>query len=124
MSPNTVLVVTSQHYADGDTVELLVQTVGDDVIVSDGGEVLARLDSVGVNVDSRSRVGTSWKRLLAAHALEDDRGQLVRRASVEHIADLVQDMADAVAKPQWLEAACASATSLSVPGAPDDLPRG
>jgi hypothetical protein len=92
-----VLLVTSHHYADGDTVELIVQTVGDEVIVSDGGEVLARLDSVGVNVDSRSRVGTSWKRLMAAHALEDDRGQLVRRASVEHTADLVREMADAVA---------------------------
>jgi hypothetical protein len=34
---------------------------------------------------------------MAAHALEDDRGQLVRRASVEHTADLVQEMADAVA---------------------------
>ncbi|MGH3827924.1 MAG: hypothetical protein ACRDQX_12245, partial [Pseudonocardiaceae bacterium] len=42
--------------------------------------------------------GMSWKRLIAAHALdEDDRGQLVRRASVEHAADLVQEMADAVA---------------------------
>ncbi|MCA1677340.1 MAG: DUF1828 domain-containing protein [Actinobacteria bacterium] len=97
LSSDTVLLVTSHHYADGDTVELMVQTVGDEVIVSDGGEVLARLDSVGVNVDLRSRVGKSWKRLMAAHTLEDDRGQLVRRASVEHAADLVQEMADAVA---------------------------
>ncbi len=97
VSADTVLLVTSHHYADGDTVELIVQTVGDEVIVSDGGEVLARLDSVGVNLDSRSRVGTSWKRLMAAHALEDDHGQLVRRASVEHAADLVREMADAVA---------------------------
>lgn len=98
MSSDTVLLVTSHHYADGDTVELIVQTVGDEVIVSDGGEVLARLDTVGVNVDSRSRVGMSWKRLIAAHALdEDDRGQLVRRASVEHAAELVREMADAVA---------------------------
>lgn len=97
VSPDTVLLVTSRHYADGDTVELMVQAVGDEVIVSDGGEVLARLDSVGVNVDPRSRVGRSWKQLLAAHALEDDRGQLVRRAGAEHAADLVQEMADAVA---------------------------
>ena len=97
VSSDTVLLVTSRHYADGDTVELIVQTVGDEVIVSDGGEVLARLDSVGVTVDSRTRVGKSWKRLMAAHALEDDRGQLVRRASVEHTADLVREMADAVA---------------------------
>ncbi|HET9255787.1 MAG TPA: hypothetical protein VFO16_11355 [Pseudonocardiaceae bacterium] len=67
------------------------------MVVSDGGEVLARLDSVGVNVDSRSRVGKSWKRLVAAHALEDDCGQLVRRASVGRTADLVREMADAVA---------------------------
>ena len=97
VSSDTVLLVTSHHYADGDTVALIVQTVGDEVIVSDGGEVLARLDSVGVNLDSRSRVGKSWKRLMAAHALEDDHGQLMRRASVEHTAELVQEMADAVA---------------------------
>jgi hypothetical protein len=88
LSSDAVLLVTSHHYADGDAVELIVQTVGDEVIVSDGGEVLARLDSVGVNVDSRSRVGKSWKRLMAAHALEADRGRLVRQASVEHTADL------------------------------------
>lgn len=97
VSSDTVLLVTSHHHADGDTVELIVRTVGDEVIVSDGGEVLARLDSVGVNLDSRSRVGKSWKRLMAAHAREDDHGQLMRRASVEHTADLVQEMADAVA---------------------------
>ncbi|MGH3810663.1 MAG: DUF1828 domain-containing protein [Pseudonocardiaceae bacterium] len=97
VSADTVLLVTSHHYADGDTVELIFQTVGDEVIVSDGGEVLARLDSVGVTVDSGSRVGTSWKRLMAAHALEDHRGQLVRRTGVEHAADLVREMADAVA---------------------------
>lgn len=97
VSPDTVLLVTSHHYADGDTVELMVQTVGDEVIVSDGGEVLARLDSVGVNLDSHSRVGESWLRLMAAHALENDRGQLVRRTSAKHAGDLVQEMADAVA---------------------------
>lgn len=98
VSSDTVLLVTPHHYADGDTVELMVQTVGDEVIVSDGGEVLARLDSVGVNVDSHSRIGESWKRLIAAHALnEDDRGQLMRRASLGQAADLVQEMADALA---------------------------
>lgn len=102
VSEDTVLLVTSHHYADGDTVELMVQIVGDEVIVSDGGEVLARLDSVGVNTAPRSRVGQSWKRLLAAHALEDDRGQLVRRAGIEHAADLVQEMADAVANMDGL----------------------
>lgn len=97
VSPDTVVLVTSRHYTDGDTVELVVQTVDDEVIVSDGGEVLARLDSVGVNLNARSRVGQSWKRLLAAHAIEHDRGLLLRRASTEHAADLVQEMADAVA---------------------------
>jgi hypothetical protein len=63
---DTVTLVTSRHYADGDTVELIVQTVGDKVIMSDGGEVLARLDSVGLNMDSHGQVGKSWKRLMAA----------------------------------------------------------
>lgn len=97
VSPDTVVLITSHHYSDGDVVELMVQTVDDDVIVSDGGEVLARLDSVGLNVHARSRVGQSWKRLLAAHALENDGGLLLRRASVERAADVIQEMADAVA---------------------------
>ncbi len=37
VSADTVVLVTSHHYTDGDTVELVVQTVGDEVIVSDGG---------------------------------------------------------------------------------------
>jgi len=96
VSPDTVVLVTSHHYPDGDTVKLIVQTVDDEVIVSDGGEVLARLDSVGVNINARSRIGQSWKRLLAAHAVEHDGGLLLRRASAEHAAALVQEMADAV----------------------------
>ena len=115
MSPDTVLLVTSHHYADGDTVELMVQTVGDEVIVSDSGEALARLDSVGVNVDSRSRVGKSRKRLLAAHGLEDDRGQLVRRASVEHAVDLVQEMADALANLDGLRLLAPAPRRLAFP---------
>ncbi|MGQ0776288.1 MAG: DUF1828 domain-containing protein [Pseudonocardiales bacterium] len=115
MSADTVLLVTSHHYADGDTVELIVQTVGDEVIVSDGGEVLARLDSVGVNVHSSSRIGKSWKRLLAAHALEDDGGQLVRRASVEHTVDLVQEMADAVANLDGLRLLAPAPRRLAFP---------
>lgn len=115
VSSDTVVLVTSHHYADGDTVELMVQTVGDEVIVSDGGEVLARLDSVGVNVNSRSRVGQSWKRLMAAHALENDRGQLVRRASVEHAAELVQEMADAVANLDGLRLLAPGPRRLAFP---------
>ncbi|MDQ2882610.1 MAG: DUF1828 domain-containing protein [Actinomycetota bacterium] len=122
VSADTVLLVTSHHYADGDTVELIVQTVGDEVIVSDGGEVLARLDSMGVNLDSQSRVGKSWKRLMAAHALEDDRGQLMRRASVEHTADLVQEMADAVANLDGLRLLAPVPRRPGVSGAADDLP--
>ncbi|MGH3815985.1 MAG: DUF1828 domain-containing protein [Pseudonocardiaceae bacterium] len=96
ISPDTMLLITSHHFADGDAIELLVQIVEDEVVVSDGGEVLARLDSMGVNVDKRGRISDSWTRLLAAHALEHERGQLVRRANIEHAADLVQEMADAV----------------------------
>ena len=97
VAPDTVLLVTSHHYSDGDTIELMVQTVGSEVIVSDGGETLARLDSFGVNLDGTGRAGQSWRRLLAAHAVENNDGLLLRRASVDRAADLVQEMADAVA---------------------------
>lgn len=115
VSADTLLLITSHHYADGDTVELMVQVAGDEVIVSDGGEVLARLDSAGVNTDPRGRVGQSWKRLVAAHALEDNRGQLVRRAAVEHAADLVQEMADAVANLDGLRLLAPAPRRLAFP---------
>lgn len=115
VSSDTVLLVTSHHYADGDTIELMVQIVGDEVIVSDGGEVLARLDSVGLNTDPRSRVGQSWKRLVAAHALEDDRGQLLRRADVEHAADLVQEVVEAVANLDGLRLLAPAPRRLAFP---------
>ena len=97
LSATKAMLVTSHHYADGDTVELIVETVGEEVVVSDGGEILSRLDSIGLNMNARGRVGQSWKRLLAAHAVEHDRGVLLRRSSVTDLADVVQEMADALA---------------------------
>lgn len=95
---DTALLITSHHYSDGDTVELLVRAAGDEVVVSDGGEVLARLDSIGLSIKPpRGRIGQSWRRLLAAHAVEHDGGQLLRRATLADAADVVQEMADAVA---------------------------
>lgn len=103
VAPDTILLVTSRLFADGDRVELLVQTVGDEVIVSDGGEVLARLDSAGVNVSkSRTRASESWATLISSHALEVTAGELIRRASAVDAASLIYEMTDAVANVDGL----------------------
>lgn len=97
LADGVLLLVTSRQFSDGDLVELLVQVDGDQVTVSDGGEVLARLDSIGVRVDTGERMSRSWAQLLTTHALELDRGQLLRRGALTRAGDLVVEMADAVA---------------------------
>lgn len=116
VAPDTILLITSRHFSDGDTVELLVQVAGDEVVVSDGGEVLARLDNAGVNVESsRGRVGRSWTTLLAAHGLEHDDGQLVRRSSLDHAVDVIHEMTDAVANVDGLRLLAPRAPRLAFP---------
>lgn len=89
---DTVVLVTSHHYTD----ELIVQTVGDDVIVSDGGEVLARRQRRGEPRRQKPRRAV----LEAAAGRPRDRAgpwpaAAPGRAGSEHTADLVQEMVDA-----------------------------
>ena len=96
VSEDTVLLVSPLHYADGDAVEVMVKTIGNEVVVHDGGEVAARLDGAGLRLDS-GRLKESWTRLLRAHAVDHHRGMVLKRTEPAHVAQAVHDMVDALA---------------------------
>jgi len=90
-----LLVTGSSHYADGDTVEVVVRVSGPDITVTDGGETLARLDLAGVNVES-GRARQLWRSLIRAHELETSEGRLLLHGPADHAGELVSLMAEAM----------------------------
>jgi len=96
VSDDTVLLISPTHYADGDAVEVMVKTTGNEVVVHDGGEVAARLDGAGLRMDS-GRLKESWARLLRAHAVDQHHGMVLKRTEQAHVAQAVHDMVEALA---------------------------
>jgi hypothetical protein len=88
-------VTTGHQYSDGDLVELLIKRADDRVVVSDGGETVARLDLAGVNVET-GRARELWARLLRAHQLEFANGRLRQEGSIEETGWLAENMANAL----------------------------
>lgn len=91
-----LLITTSHQYSDGDHVELLVRRDEDSIVISDGGEALARLDLAGVTVD-QGRTREMWRRLVRAHELEFHNERLTRQGTVDETGILIESMANAVA---------------------------
>lgn len=114
VSQDTVLLISPLHYSDGDVVEVMVKTVGDEVIVHDGGEIIARLDSVGLRPD-RERFREPWIRLLRTHAVDHDRGLILKRSTPEHAAQTVRDMVDALANIDGLRLLAPPSQPLTFP---------
>lgn len=96
LSDGWLLLTTPHQYSDGDHVELMVQHDDKSVVVSDGGEALARLELAGVNVE-RGRAREMWRRLLRAHELELDSDRLLVQGTLNETGSLVTNMANAVA---------------------------
>jgi Domain of unknown function DUF1828 len=96
VADDTLLFISPLHYSDGDAVEVMVKTSGDEVIVHDGGESTARLDAAGAGVD-QGRLRDAWVRLLRAHAVEHDHGLVLRRTALSGAAQAVQEMVEALA---------------------------
>jgi hypothetical protein len=96
VSSDEVLLSSPHQYTDGDHVEFLVRSAGNDVTLTDGGEAMARLDAAGVSVDS-GRTRDLWRSLLRAHELEESDGRLLLRGSASDIAWLAMNMANALA---------------------------
>lgn len=91
-----LLVTTSHQYSDGDHVELLVRRDDRSVVVSDGGEAVARLELAGVSVD-HGRARELWRRLLRAHELEVHAERLSVHGTLNEAGSLVNNMANAIA---------------------------
>lgn len=91
-----LLVTTSHQYSDGDHVELLVRHDDKSVVVSDGGEALARLELAGVTIE-RGRAREMWRRLLRAHELELHADRLSVQGTLNETGSLVTSMANAIA---------------------------
>jgi hypothetical protein len=91
-----VLLSSPNQYADGDHVEFLVRRAGSDVIVTDAGEAMARLDTAGVSIES-GRTREVWRSLIRAHELEEQNGRLFLYGSVADIVRLALNMANALA---------------------------
>jgi Domain of unknown function DUF1828 len=91
-----LLITTSHQYSDGDHVELLVRRNDGSVVVSDGGETLARLDLAGVNID-QGRTRDIWRRLLRAHELELRDERLSVYGEISAAGSLIENMANAIA---------------------------
>lgn len=90
------LLVTSPHqYSDGDHVEILVQRVDGVLLVSDGGEAMARLDVAGVNLES-GRAHDMLRRLVRAHELELREGRLSIQGPLTEAGRLLESMANAL----------------------------
>lgn len=91
-----LLVTTPHQYSDGDRVELMVRHNDKSIVVSDGGEALARLELAGVSVE-RGRAREMWRRLLRAHELELHSERLSMQGDLNETGSLVNNMANAVA---------------------------
>jgi hypothetical protein len=95
VSDGWLLITTSHQYSDGDHVELLIRRHDRSVVVTDGGEALARLDLAGVSVD-RGRARDIWRRLLLAHELELRDERLSAHGAINDAGRLIENMANAV----------------------------
>lgn len=91
-----LLVTTSHQYSDGDHVELLVRRDKGSVLISDGGEALARLDLAGISVD-HGRPRDIWRRLVRAHELELQDDRLSTYGDINQTGSLIENMANAIA---------------------------
>jgi hypothetical protein len=100
----TVQLISPRYYSDGDAIELLVKALEDELILSDGGEALSRLEMVGVNVDAAGRMKDAWQRVLRANQVDCRRGRIVLRGSIADAGMLIRIMLDALAAVDGLRA--------------------
>lgn len=111
----TAQLIAPRYYADGDAVELLVKTLGDELVVSDGGETLARLEMAGVNIAS-GRARETWISLLRAHRVDYSDGRVLLRGHVDDAGWLVRSMVDALANLDGLRVLAPSPREMRFAG--------
>lgn len=92
---STMHLVSPRYYADGDAVELTVKQLGNELLVSDGGEAAARLEMNGINLDA-AKVKETWRSLLRAHNVDYREGRVLARGQVGDASWLLRSMLDAL----------------------------
>lgn len=95
VGPDQVLITTPHQLSDGDHVEVIVRADGNKITVTDGGEILTRLDTAGVTVKS-GRARNVWRSLIRSHEIDDQRGRLILEGTEGDAAWLVERMANAM----------------------------
>jgi len=100
---NTMLLVSPRYYSDGDAIELLVKRSDGGVILSDGGEAVARLEMSGINIDT-GRMREAWMRLLRSNQVEYRSGRITLRGSADDAGFLIRIMLDTLAGVDGLRA--------------------
>lgn len=99
----TVLLISPRYYSDGDTIEILAKSSCGELILSDGGEALARLEMSGINVEA-GRMHEAWLRLLRANQVEYRQGRIFLRGSVDQAGFMIRMMLDTLAGVDGLRA--------------------
>ncbi|WP_233414156.1 DUF1828 domain-containing protein [Nucisporomicrobium flavum] len=100
---NTVLLISPRYYSDGDAIELLVKRSEGGLILSDGGEAVARLEMSGINIDA-GRMREAWMRLLRSNQVEYRNGRITLRGSSDDAGFLIRVMLDTLAGVDGLRA--------------------
>lgn len=109
-----LLVTTSRQYSDGDHVEMLIRQADGEIVISDGGQTLTRLDAAGVNISS-GRAQKAWLSLIQAHQLEVHDGRVLMRGPISEAGVLAESMTNALANLDGLRLMAAPYSTPSFP---------
>lgn len=89
-------VVTPYLYPDHDFIELFVKDKGEFVVVSDLGETLRQLDTLGMDVCNTPKLKYAAERIAAGVKVEIQGGVIVKRGRAAEVGNLLFDVLSAV----------------------------
>jgi len=82
-------------YPDHDNVEMFVREFGDDVVVSDLGETLRRLDTIGMNIQASGKFAYQAERISSGFNVAIEKGVLCKRGTRQELGTLFFDVLSA-----------------------------
>jgi hypothetical protein len=94
-SGDRLRIITPYLYPDHDRIELFVKTDGDILTVSDLGETMRYLETVGFEVIGYSTRQFTANRIAEGLGVSVDRGVIVKRGRLEDVADLLFEVVTA-----------------------------
>lgn len=87
-----VRVVTPYLYPDHDRIELFVREKGDNVTVSDLGETLRHLETLGMDVISNQKRWFQAQHIAAGLQVQVREGVILKEAAKEHVGETIFDV--------------------------------